>query len=247
MTLVLTVSSPSERNCPFSNIRDINCVFSLPGGNSDHQLSRDPIEEQGGMNLYGFVDNNSITGFDSLGLDGWRLDMSDHGGPHIQNGNYRYDAITFKPIQHNGVTPPKLTPGDIDELRKSGVLDQVRKRLQDSIVREASDEMSKELTKGGARCLSKKAAKELAKQILKKIPVVTILFVAADSTQSGVPNAAANAVIPVDLIQNVADEGERKLMRGLISKKKASGAASAKMEALIRMILIYNDNNKENR
>ena len=31
-------------------------------------ISRDPIEEQGGFNLYGFVGNNAITGFDLWGL-----------------------------------------------------------------------------------------------------------------------------------------------------------------------------------
>ena len=30
-------------------------------------INRDPIGELGGLNLYGFVRNNSITGFDSLG------------------------------------------------------------------------------------------------------------------------------------------------------------------------------------
>jgi len=35
-------------------------------------LSRDPIEEAGGMNLYGFVGNSPVTGFDVNGMfDGW--------------------------------------------------------------------------------------------------------------------------------------------------------------------------------
>jgi uncharacterized protein RhaS with RHS repeats len=33
--------------------------------------SRDPIEESGGMNLYGFGANDPSNGFDELGLDWW--------------------------------------------------------------------------------------------------------------------------------------------------------------------------------
>ena len=33
--------------------------------------SRDPIEEEGGLNLYGFVRNNSLNDWDSFGLAGW--------------------------------------------------------------------------------------------------------------------------------------------------------------------------------
>ena len=32
-------------------------------------LSRDPIEEEGGLNLYGFVGNDGVNGIDFLGLD----------------------------------------------------------------------------------------------------------------------------------------------------------------------------------
>ena len=42
------------------------------------------------MSLYYASLNNMV---DPLGLADWRLDMSDHGGPHIQNGDFRYDAI----------------------------------------------------------------------------------------------------------------------------------------------------------
>ena len=33
-------------------------------------LSRDPIQEKGGLNLYGFINNNVVNGWDRLGLDG---------------------------------------------------------------------------------------------------------------------------------------------------------------------------------
>lgn len=36
-------------------------------------INRDPIEERGGMNLYGFCGNDGINRYDYLGLDGWSL------------------------------------------------------------------------------------------------------------------------------------------------------------------------------
>jgi len=68
--------------------------------------SRDPIEEEGGMNLYGFVGNDSIGGIDSLGLwfaDGTEVpseqELKRHGwggtiflkGP--PNGGYDYRIV----------------------------------------------------------------------------------------------------------------------------------------------------------
>ena len=58
-----------------------------------HWLSRDPLVETGGLNIRVFVNNDPLNMVDPLGLADWRLDMSDHGGPHIQNGDFRYDAI----------------------------------------------------------------------------------------------------------------------------------------------------------
>ena len=34
--------------------------------------SRDPIEEKGGVNLYGFVGNNPVNLFDPFGLKSWK-------------------------------------------------------------------------------------------------------------------------------------------------------------------------------
>ena len=40
-------------------------------------LSRDPIEEQGGLNLYGFVNNDPVNGYDILGLMRW-VELLEH-------------------------------------------------------------------------------------------------------------------------------------------------------------------------
>jgi RHS repeat-associated protein len=39
-------------------------------------INRDPIEEQGGLNLYGFCGNNCINRFDSLGMDVYDLNLA---------------------------------------------------------------------------------------------------------------------------------------------------------------------------
>ena len=44
------------------------CIYQTVPGRSGWP-SRDPIEEQGGINLYGFCNNNSIVIIDKLGLD----------------------------------------------------------------------------------------------------------------------------------------------------------------------------------
>ena len=52
-------------------------------------LSRDPIEEKGGLNLYGYCANDGINKVDPLGLDGWGM-----SGPgwsfQYQNGQWVY-------------------------------------------------------------------------------------------------------------------------------------------------------------
>ena len=52
-------------------------------------LNRDPIEEEGGSNLYGFVGNDSLNGFDPLGLlDGGRSNtMIGYQFPNLPNGS----------------------------------------------------------------------------------------------------------------------------------------------------------------
>jgi len=43
----------------------------------------------------------------------------DHGGPHFQQGNQRYDANTLEPIKHKGKTPPELSKSQIKKLRQT--------------------------------------------------------------------------------------------------------------------------------
>jgi hypothetical protein len=51
-------------------------------------ISTDPIEEQGGFNLHGFVEKNAITGFDLWGC----------GFMRPRTEKERYEQITFRRI-----------------------------------------------------------------------------------------------------------------------------------------------------
>jgi hypothetical protein len=46
-------------------------------------LNRDPIEEVGGINLYGFVENSPIDGVDLLGLDNWSNPGAGQNAPPV--------------------------------------------------------------------------------------------------------------------------------------------------------------------
>lgn len=67
-------------------------------------LSRDPVEEQGGINLYNFVNNHSINGFDSLGLlDGKDLFefITGFSEGEIREGINQFEGLPVNPvIQH---------------------------------------------------------------------------------------------------------------------------------------------------
>ena len=76
-------------------------------------IIRDPIEEQGGYNLYGMIGNNPLCGWDELGLsDEFVPDKYKHGGPHVDwyhngtnMGRYNKDGSG---IMHNGKMPPRI-------------------------------------------------------------------------------------------------------------------------------------------
>lgn len=196
-------------------------------------LSRDPLGSPGfepdvlaysipAINLYQFARNNSLLYVDPLGLADWRLDLSDHGGPHIQLGDSRWDALTLEPLEHKGVIPSRLTKSQLKELADSGVLDRILKNVPNSVVAKAGKELfGEQFAKQGAKCLTRNAQKQLAKSILKKIPVVLLVFAAADYAEGGVEQAINNAVIPGDLIQDVIDDGQRRYDEWSDNKAKA--------------------------
>ena len=49
-------------------VTNLACVAFLGESVADRWICRDPIAEQGGLNLYGYVGNNPINSIDSLGL-----------------------------------------------------------------------------------------------------------------------------------------------------------------------------------
>ncbi|MEI6655355.1 MAG: RHS repeat-associated core domain-containing protein [Verrucomicrobiota bacterium] len=70
-------------------------------------ISKDPIGERGGRNLYGFVNNNGIYSIDSLGLEEGTFD----GGTTTYSGK-ALDRLSLSITSKNGKIPPlTLFPG----------------------------------------------------------------------------------------------------------------------------------------
>ncbi|MFM2199575.1 MAG: hypothetical protein RLZZ505_3007 [Verrucomicrobiota bacterium] len=63
-------------------------VHAFYASDQGRWLNRDPVEEQGGMNLYGIVDNNPINFVDLHGLCSITIDVA-HGGTEISESTKR--------------------------------------------------------------------------------------------------------------------------------------------------------------
>ena len=168
-------------------------LYRAYDADSGRWLSRDPIEEDGGLNLYGYVANTPVNWIDPLGLQ-WRLDEG-HGGTHFQLGNQRWDAATLRPVPHTGVTPPPLTPAQLDEIRKAGLLDKVAERFPRGTV--ATELERAGILAGKLRGLSTNLAKKICKRIARAAPLITIGMFANDARSEGMAKALDNQLWPV--------------------------------------------------
>ena len=65
---------PANRRQPAQPRRKIRSTAMKTASGIPYWPSRDPIEEDGGMNLYGFVGNDGVDGSDFVGLDGGAAD-----------------------------------------------------------------------------------------------------------------------------------------------------------------------------
>ena len=142
-------------------------------------LSRDPTGESGGVNLYGFAENDSVDWIDTDGLADWRLEGG-HGGSHFQLGGQRWDGQTLQPIEHLGKTPPPLTAGQIEELRAAGLLDKAAKLFPEGTVARGALEAG--LTPGKLLRLSRALGKPLCKTIARRaLPPLMVLGAISDT------------------------------------------------------------------
>lgn len=64
-------------------------------------LSRDPIAERGGVNLYGFVGNDGVNRLDYLGLEKWITYKSEYG--NTESGQPKTTSEIWGIINQNGV------------------------------------------------------------------------------------------------------------------------------------------------
>lgn len=202
-------------------------------------LSEDPIGfEAGDANLNRYVGNAATLFTDPDGLQSrWRLDLHDHGGPHIQIGDQRWRATDFSPMKHNGKIPPPLTIRQMEELRCQGIWDRILKNVPDNnidrvLAEEIAEEVAREARRRGLKNINRRVGKEIAEQVLRRTPVGLIIIllsadeVMADVNYRGVAFAACNQVIPASLIEDiVADSQERfrqwqaEQLEGHINKK----------------------------
>jgi RHS repeat-associated protein len=140
-------------------------------------LNRDPIAEEGGVNLYGYVENDPINWVDVDGLAAWRLEGG-HGGWQFQLGDSRWDAQTLRPVEHLGNTPTSLTPGQLEEIRKAGLLDKAGKLFPEGVV--AREAAAAGLTAGRMLKLSKNLAKPLCKTLGRVTGPLTVVGAVSD-------------------------------------------------------------------
>jgi len=119
---------PGIRRQPLKPRRKNRPTATKPASGIPLWPSRDPIEERGGINLYGFVGNDGVNWTDLLGLDGdwkklsidkdsWKKVMSDTGG-EVEHGpkdgalviSGGLAILVYKDTALNA--PPKEMPSD---------------------------------------------------------------------------------------------------------------------------------------
>jgi len=90
-------------------------------------VNRDPIEEQGGVNLYAFVRNNVVNGIDRLGMDamyvdgaGGAGDLGYNPGESLGNNIRNYDSGSY------------FSESDVDEFKQAEAERRDRERLAEA-------------------------------------------------------------------------------------------------------------------
>ena len=126
--------------------------------------------------------------------------MGDHGGPHIQNGNMRWDAETLPPLEHKRILPPALTDAEFEGMRKDGVLDQVIKRFPNGRAAQIFNRLG---MTGKALKLSATLAKPLCKALDRVSGPLALVGAASDAKAIG--DTAVTGVQAASAANNAID------------------------------------------
>jgi uncharacterized protein RhaS with RHS repeats len=188
--------------------------------------SRDPIEEEGGINLYGFVGNDGVNGLDFLGLKDCAKETTavttigkrvialqirvDNLEKEIKDRieDLQKDINELKHLPHDPNAPDRDTRRGHWKLLNEAKANHAARKAELTAARQqlktAQASLQKCLTDLAAERASKKAQQEAAEYgvkkgtgfILRKTPVALILF-AYDCHEGGVGHATNELVWPV--------------------------------------------------
>jgi hypothetical protein len=144
---------PANRRQPLKLRRKIRPTTTKTASGIPYWPSRDPIEEEGGINLYGFVENNSVGWIDLLGLAREKIEMSvmmDTGNPYETGGKRLIkDATKWQRFGYHHHTTDYVYEYSWDCNTKEGIADFVSYGVTSWDVNMQADHVSAALFSGG--------------------------------------------------------------------------------------------------
>jgi RHS repeat-associated protein len=188
-------------------------------------LNRDPIEEEDGANLYLYCKNSTLLTYDLFGLKAnWHhllprqfehkfvtagididaaeygviLEALDHTGQGGLHPSWNRDWGAF--FEKNPNATKSQIIAHLEKMKKSdqysSILGKgVKTKLNYSAWRRAADQARKATTKVAAKSLAKRGLAQGTKKIVKRVPIVGLVFVYADIKDKGFIKGVCNSVL----------------------------------------------------
>jgi len=188
-------------------------------------LNRDPIEEEDGANLYLYCKNSTLLTYDLFGLKAnWHhllprqfehkfvtagididaaeygviLEALDHTGQGGLHPSWNRDWGAF--FEKNPNATKSQIIAHLEKMKKSdqysSILGKgVKTKLNYSAWRKAADQARKATTKVAAKSLAKRGLAQGTKKIVKRVPIVGLVFVYTDIKDKGFIKGVCNSVL----------------------------------------------------